>query len=52
MNFDQRLEEDDRIQEKMLKLEREGKRDTQEYKDLHYTYYVLHDDIRLYWSTY
>lgn len=47
---DARLEEDQKIRERMSELEKNGKTDTEEYKELHHTYYVDNDDIRKYWK--
>lgn len=49
---DARLEEDQKIREKMDELEKLGKTDTEEYKRLHQEYYINNDDIRRYWKTY
>lgn len=49
---DARLEEDQKVREKMDDLEKQGKQDTEEYKKLHEEYYVTNQDIRTYWKTY
>jgi hypothetical protein len=49
---DARLEEDQKIREKMDGLEKEEKTDTEEYKKLYQEYYKDNDDIRRYWKTY
>jgi len=49
---DARLEEDQKIREKMDELEKEGKKDTDEYRALGRQYYIDNDDIRMYWKTY
>ena len=49
---DARLEEDQKIYEKMEELKKKGKEDSVEYKTLHQQYYVDNDDIRRYWKTY
>lgn len=49
---DQRLEEDQKIREKMDDMEKQGQKDTEEYKKLYEEYYVTNRDIRTYWKTY
>jgi len=49
---DARLEEDQKLRERMDELEEKGKKDTEEYKKLHREYYIDNDDIRIYWKTY
>lgn len=49
---DARLEEDQKVYEKMEELEKQGKKDTEEYKKLYEEYYVTNKDIRAYWIPY
>ena len=49
---DARLEEDQKIHEKMVELENKGKKDSEEYKKLFRQYYIDNDDIRRYWKCY